>query len=176
MPELPSTTTFPAEPDQLEREELETVYLELRSSYRSLMISRGVYRGQAQRGREAMTTLEQRLWAIAAREASVRREAYEMLEIVTTVIGDLEDAGDDLTNEFALYQKGRTTYAGGGFLGRLIRAVISFIGRWTKTKQNLDTLLEKQQTMRQQLDQGSSIPTEAEGTVADGKEADGKDR
>lgn len=64
-----------------------------------------------------------------------------MLEIVTSVIGNLEDAGDDLTNEFARYQKGRTTYAGGGF-----------ISRWPHTKQNLDTLLEKQEAMKRQLD------------------------
>ena len=46
-----------------------------------------------------MAQLETKLRAIAEKEASVRAEAYEMLEIVTNVIGELEDAGDDLVME-----------------------------------------------------------------------------
>tara|TARA_Y100001968_G_scaffold266898_1_gene256597 strand:+ start:362 stop:562 length:201 start_codon:yes stop_codon:yes gene_type:complete len=61
--------------------------------------------------------------------ASVRAEAYEMLEIVTGVIGELEDAGDDLVSEYNAYEKGRKTYQGGSFIRRLIRAVIKFINR-----------------------------------------------
>lgn len=101
-----------------------------------------------------MRALEEKLRQIAEREASVRAEAYEMLEIVTGVIGDLEDAGDDLVNEFAAYQKGRKTYAGGSFIGRLIQAVIRFINRWTRSKQQLEVLLEKQASMKQQLESG----------------------
>ncbi|SBO42629.1 hypothetical protein [Cyanobium sp. NIES-981] len=154
MADLPSTTTFPPDPTELERETLETTYLSLRSSYRSLMVSRGIHRSQSQRSRDAMRALEEKLRQIAAREASVRAEAYEMLEIVTGVIGDLEDAGDDLVNEFAAYQKGRKTYAGGSFIGRMIQAVIRFINRWTRSKQNLEVLLEKQAAMKQQLEAG----------------------
>jgi len=154
LPDLPSTTTFPADPTALEREALDATYLTLRSSYRSLMVSRGIHRSQSQRSREAMRALEEKLRQIAEREASVRAEAYEMLEIVTGVIGDLEDAGDDLVNEFAAYQKGRKTYAGGSFIGRLMQAVIRFINRWTRSKQQLEVLLEKQASMKQQLESG----------------------
>ena len=51
---FPSTGKFPAEPTVLERDELDAVYLELRKSYRSLMVSRGLYRGKADRNRAAM--------------------------------------------------------------------------------------------------------------------------
>ena len=99
-----------------------------------------------------MHELESKLRAIAEREASVRKEAYEMLEIVTNVVGELEDAGDDLVNEFGLYQRGRRTYQGGGFIGRLIKAVATFIRRWTGTKQQLAAIVEKQQAVQLSLE------------------------
>ena len=150
---FPSTGDFPAEPDTLEREELDAAYLELRKNYRGLMVSRGVYRGKAERNREAMQQLEAKLREIASREASVRQEAYEMLEIVTNVVGELEDAGDDLVNEFGAYQRGRRSMQGAGFIGRLIKAVIRFINRWTSTKQQLQVLVEKQQSVQTQLEE-----------------------
>ena len=149
---LPSTSAFPSEISALERQELEEAYLELRKSYRGLMVSRGQFRGQAQRGREAIRELEIRIRAIAEKEASVRAESYEMLQIVSDVIGDLEDAGDDLVNEFGAYQMGRRTYQGGSFLGRLIKAVTSFIRRWTASKEKLETLVQKQQEMKTTLE------------------------
>ncbi|AII49680.1 hypothetical protein KR52_11080 [Synechococcus sp. KORDI-52] len=150
---FPPTGRFPAEPTSLEREELDAVYLELRKSYRGLMVSRGQYRGRADRNRAAMQQLEAKLREIAAREASVRQEAYEMLEIVTNVVGELEDAGDDLVNEFGAYQMGRRSMQGAGFIGRLIKAVIRFINRWTSTKQQLQVIVDKQQTIQAQLDE-----------------------
>ncbi len=156
---FPPTGDFPAKPDTLEREELDAAYLELRRCYRGLMVSRGVYRGKAERNREAMQQLETRLRAIATREASVRQEAYEMLEIVTNVVGELEDAGDDLVHEFGAYQKGRRSMQGAGFIGRLIQAVIRFINRWTSTKQQLQVLVEKQQTVQSHLEETGDGPT-----------------
>ena len=105
-----STTVFPSDPSELEPPELEESYLALQGNFRGAMIARGRFRGQAHRGRKAMVELESKLRVIAEREASVRAEAYEMLEILTNVVGELEDAGNDLVNEFGLYQKGRTTY------------------------------------------------------------------
>ena len=151
---LPPTGQFPAEPSQLEREELDAVYLELRRSYRGLMVSRGQFRGRAERNHAAMQQLETRLREIAGREASVRKEAYEMLEIVTNVIGELEDAGDNLVNEFGAYQMGRRSMQGAGFISRLIKSVIRFINRWTSTKQQLEVMVEKQQTMQAALQEG----------------------
>ena len=153
MPTLyPPTGHFPAHPQVLEREELDEAYGELRVAYRGLMVSRGVYRSKADQNRAAMQELETRLRAIAEREASVRKEAYEMLEIVTNVVGELEDAGDDLVNEFGLYQKGKSTYQGGRFIGRLVGAVIRFIRRWTGTKQQLAAIVEKQQAVQLSLE------------------------
>ena len=75
-----------------------------------------------------------------------------MLEIVTNVVGELEDAGDDLVNEFGLYQKGKSTYQGGRFIGRLVGAVIRFIRRWTGTKQQLAAIVEQQQAVQRSLE------------------------
>ena len=153
MPTLyPPTGHFPTHPQDLERETLDEAYNELRVAYRGLMVSRGVFRSKADQNRAAMQELEIRLRTIAEREASVRKEAYEMLEIVTNVVGELEDAGDDLVNEFGLYQKGRSTYQGGHFIGRLIRAVTTFIRRWTGTKQQLTAIVEKQQAVQLSLE------------------------
>ena len=136
----------------MDREELNSTYSTLRSSYKSVMISRGVFRSKADQNRAAMLELETKLRAIAEREASVRKEAYDMLEIVTNVVGELEDAGDDLVNEFGLYQKGKSTYQGGNFIGRLIKAVTTFIRRWTGTKQQLAAIVEKQQAVQLSLE------------------------
>lgn len=148
----PPTGHFPARPQELEREILDEVYSELRVAYRGLMVSRGLFRSKADQNRTAMLELEARLRSIAEREASVRKEAYELLEIVTNVVGELEDAGDDLVNEFGLYQKGRRTYQGGSFIGRLIKAVATFIRRWTGTKQQLAAIVEKQQAVQLSLE------------------------
>ena len=152
MPSLLPTGHFPSDPAGMDREALHTTYSELRSSYKSVMISRGVFRSKADQNRAAMLELETKLRAIAEREASVRKEAYDMLEIVTNVVGELEDAGDDLVNEFGLYQKGKSTYQGGNFIGRLIKAVTTFIRRWTGTKQQLAAIVEKQQAVQLSLE------------------------
>ena len=155
MPALLPTGHFPVDPSDLNRHDLNQTYCDLRNSYKSVMISRGVFRSKADQNREAMRELEIKLRAIAEREAGVRQEAYEMLEIVTSVVGELEDAGDDLVNEFGAYQMSRRSYRGGTFIGRLIKAVIRFINRWTSTKQQLEMIVEKQQTMQSQLQEGT---------------------
>ena len=153
MPTLyPPTGHFPASPEELERDTLDEAYSELRVAYRGLMVSRGLFRSKADQNRAAMQELEKRLRSIAEREASVRQEAYELLEIVTNVVGELEDAGDDLVNEFGLYQKGKGTYQGGTFIGRLIKALATFIRRWTGTKQQLAAIVEKQRDVQLTLE------------------------
>ena len=153
MPTLyPPTGHFPASPEELQRDTLDEAYSELRVAYRGLRVSRGVFRSRADQNRAAMQELETRLRSIAEREASVRQEAYELLEIVTNVVGELEDAGDDLVNEFGLYQKGKGTYQGGTFIGRLIKALATFIRRWTGTKQQLAAIVDKQQAVQLRLE------------------------
>ena len=148
----PPTGHFPASPEELERDTLDEAYSELRVAYRGLMVSRGLFRSKADQNRAAMQELETRLRSIAEREASVRQEAYELLEIVTNVVGELEDAGDDLVNEFGLYQKGKGKYQGGTFIGRLIKALATFIRRWTGTKQQLAAIVEKQRDVQLTLE------------------------
>jgi hypothetical protein len=142
---LPPTTDFPPDPEPLSREDLNSVYLELRNCYKSSMISRGQFRRRSIKARDETATLRQNLLDLAAREASVRTDIYQMLEIVTAIAGDLEDAGDDIVNEFGRYKLGRKTYQGGSFLGGLVQAVIRFINRWTHTKKRVVQLDQKRQ-------------------------------
>lgn len=142
---LPPTTDFPPDPEPLSRDDLNTIYLELRNCYKSSMISRGQYRSRSIKARDETATLKQNLLDLAAREASVRTDIYQMLEIVTAIAGDLEDAGDDIVNEFGRYKLGRKTYQGGSFLGGLVQAVIRFIGRWSQTKERVVQLDHKRQ-------------------------------
>ena len=66
MPKLfPPTGHFPASPQELERETLDEAYNELRGAYRSLMVSRGIYRSQSDQNRAAMLELETKLRSIA---------------------------------------------------------------------------------------------------------------
>lgn len=152
---LPPTTDFPPDPTVLSREDLDSVYLELRNCYKSSMRSRGQHRSLANRAREETALLKQRLLDLAAREASVRKDVYEMLEIVTALAGDIEDAGDDLVNEFGRYKLGRKSYQGGSFLGGLIQAVIRFINRWTHTKERVVELDQKRQAF---IDKTRDLP------------------
>ncbi len=149
---LPSTSAFTRQPSELERDALEAVYLDLRRNYATAIRGRSWYQGEVGRQRKAMTELEIRLRAIAEKEASVRSEAYEMLEIVTSVIGELEDAGDDLVTEYGNYVKGKKTFTGAAYIRGLIGAVLRFINRWTKSKDQLEQLVQKQQTMRRELE------------------------
>jgi len=149
---LPSTSEFPPDPERLSREDLNSTYRELRSCYTSSLRSRGQHRSLANKAKEEAAQLRERLLALAKREASVRTEVYEMLEIVTAIAGDLEDAGDDLVNEFGRYKLGRRTYQGGSFIGGLVQAVIRFINRWTSAKEKVVELDKKRQAFLEKSD------------------------
>jgi hypothetical protein len=71
------------------------------------MISRGIHRSRSEKQGGQLQELGQRLRALAAREASVKAEAYAMLEIVTDVVEHLDDAGDEMATAFGAYQLGR---------------------------------------------------------------------
>jgi len=152
---LPSTRDFPPDPTLLSREDLDSTYLQLRGCYSSLMRSRGQHRTLASKAREEAAILKQRLLDLARREASVRKDVYEMLEIVTVLAGDIEDAGDDLVNEFGRYRLGRKTFQGGSYLSGLMQAVIRFISRWTRTKDRVVELEQKRQAF---LDKTQDLP------------------
>ena len=142
---LPPTSDFPPDPVPLSRDDLNSAYLELRNCYKSSMRSRGQHRSLAIKAREETAQLKLRLLDLAAREASVRTDIYQMLEIVTAIAGDLEDSGEDLVKEFGHYKLGRKTYQGGFSLGGLVQAVVRFINRWTQTKERVVQLDQKRQ-------------------------------
>ena len=144
---LPPTSDFPQNPEPLEREVLNSTYLELRNCYSSLMRSRAQHRRLANKAKDETALLKERITALASRDLPQRQEIYELLEIVTAITGDIEDAGDDLVNGFSRYQKGRHTFQGGGYIGDLMRAVIHFINRWGRTKDRLGDLKQKQQEL-----------------------------
>lgn len=153
---LPPTSAYPSDPTVLEREKLDALYLELRGNYKSLMISRGIHRSRSQRQGEQLLELGTRLRDLATREASVRAEAYAMLEIVTDVVEHLEDSGDELSNAFGQYQLGRRSYNGGGGIARLIQAVIRFLNRWRQGKDRFGELSARHEALRDALDGSAS--------------------
>jgi hypothetical protein len=155
---LPPTSAYPSDPTALERDRLDALYLELRGNYKSLMISRGIHRSRAQRQGEQLRELSTRLRALATREASVKAEAFAMLEIIADVVEHLEDAGDEVSNAFGEYQLGRRAYSGGGGITRLIQAVIRFLNRWRLGKQRFEELSARQQTLRRALESSAEQP------------------
>jgi hypothetical protein len=155
---LPPTTAYPSDPKALERERLDALYLELRGNYKSLMISRGIHRSRSEKQGGQLLELGQRLRALAAREASVKAEAYAMLEIVTDVVEHLEDAGDEMNTAFGAYQLGRRSYNGGGSIGRLVQAVINFLNRWRTGKERFEQLSARQEALRASLE-GNELPS-----------------
>jgi hypothetical protein len=144
---LPPTSDFPPDPEPLERNVLNSIYLELRNCYSSLMRSRAQHRRLANKAKDEAALLKERITALASRDLPQRQELYELLEIVTAIAGDIEDAGDDLVNGFSRYKKGRHSFQGGGTIGDLVRAVIHFINRWGRTKDRLGDLKQKQQEL-----------------------------
>jgi hypothetical protein len=144
---LPPTSDFPPDPEPLERDVLNSTYLELRNCYSSLMRSRAQHRRLANKAKDETALLKERITALASRDLPQRKELYELLEIVTAIAGDIEDAGDDLVNGFSRYKKGRHSFQGGGTIGDLVRAVIHFINRWGRTKDRLGDLKQKQQEL-----------------------------
>ena len=88
MPELLPTGHFPVDPVALDRDDLNQTYCDLRNSYKSVMISRGVFRSKADQNRAAMRELESKLRAIAEREALIReRKANAKTAVQREAIG-----------------------------------------------------------------------------------------
>ncbi len=170
---LPPTSAYPSDPTALERERLDALYLELRGNYKSLMISRGIHRSRSEKQGGQLLELSQRLRALATREASVKAEAYAMLEIVTDVVEHLEDAGDEMGTAFGAYQLGRRSYNGGGNIARLIQAVISFLNRWRTGKERFEQLSARQEALRASLEGNAkqlSVLPESSQEMADGQD------
>jgi len=157
-PALPSTSQFPSDPARLERAELEAKYLELRESYKSLRISRGVFRSRSRQQSEQIQgqNLEQwnqgeRLRELASREAAVKARAYRLLEAVTEVMGHLEDAGDELSTAFGAFQLGKrrpgSSAYGGAAMPQLMKGVLHFLNRWRLGKQRFGVLMAEREAL-----------------------------
>jgi hypothetical protein len=116
------------------------------------MISRGIHRSRAEKQGSQLQELGQRLRSLATRQASVKAEAYAMLEIVTDVVEHLEDAGDEMNTAFGAYQLGRRSYNGGGNIGRLMQAVINFLNRWRTGKDHFEQLTARKQSLQATLE------------------------
>ncbi|MBE9153911.1 hypothetical protein [Cyanobium sp. LEGE 06113] len=67
----------------MSRENLNSTYRELCNCYKSSIRSRGQHRSLANKARDEKAPLKQRLLDLAALKASVRKDVYEMLGIVT---------------------------------------------------------------------------------------------
>lgn len=157
-PALPSTSLFPSDPSGLERAELEAKYLELRESYKSLKISRGVFRSRSRKQSEQIEgqNLEQwnqseRIRELIGREAAVKAKAYRLLEVVTEVMGHLEDAGDELSNSFGAFQLGKRRPGGSAYGGaampQLMKGVLHFLNRWRLGKQRFGQLMVEREAL-----------------------------
>jgi hypothetical protein len=111
------------------------------------MRSQAQHRRLVNKAKEETAQLKERLTAKAGSYLPQRKEIYELLEIVTAITGDIEDAGDDIVNGFNRYNKGRQSLHGGSYICDLIRAVIHFINRWGRAKDRLGDLKQKQQDL-----------------------------
>lgn len=157
-PALPSTSQFPGDPGKLERAELEAKYLQLRESYKSLKISQGVFRSRSRKQNAqiegqnlAQWNQSEQLRELASREAAVKARAYRMLEVVTEVMGHLEDAGDELSTAFGAFQLGKrrpgTSPYGGAAMPQLMKGVLHFLNRWRLGKQQFGQLMAEREAL-----------------------------
>ncbi|KGG12714.1 MULTISPECIES: hypothetical protein [Prochlorococcus] len=85
----------------------------------------------------------------ARREGSVRKDAYQTLEVLLKIIEELEDVGDALAAGYKEYQTGRRNYSGGAPIAELTNAVSSFNKIWSNTKEEIKPLLDKQGSMKE---------------------------
>lgn len=160
MPERALPSTFPSDPSAPERAELRMVYLPLRGSYISLRRSRGQFRGRTLRQDEEIRdqslqplAQSEHLRQLLEQEPELKAQSYAMPELVTDVIEQLEDAGDELSKGFGAYQLGKRR-PGGGSAGcgssglmaagasmpRLIKGVLHFLNRWRVVRQRFAEL------------------------------------
>ncbi|WP_448562425.1 hypothetical protein [Trichothermofontia sp.] len=80
--EYPPTTNFPTQLAQLERQELERVYLELRQNYKGLSISRGQLIGKVQTLRQQLEAQERQLAHVMQTLAAVAQEKQELYAVL----------------------------------------------------------------------------------------------
>ena len=95
----PSTTEFPARPEQLSRENLEQNYLKLRGYYKGLMISRGQFASKNRRIQNELEKYHQEQSKLVAQLSKLAQERKDLYE-VTKNLQELTARQDQLMQEF----------------------------------------------------------------------------
>ena len=160
-----STSDFPLKIIDLERSQLENAYLDLRDNYKRLKISRGLHVSHSQTKtfilqenqviQSSKANLEGRLRALALKEATVSKEIFEILELVTDAFEKFEDAGNKLILGYDEYETGRRTFQGGRSLKSLLDAVRNFFRSWSAIKNLIKSIALKQKSLTKKLEQGN---------------------
>ena len=163
MKHFPSTSEFPLKIVELPRSELETSYLSLRDWYKRLKISRGLHVSHSKtkslvlQQNEAIqatkSDLEARIRAIAIKEASVSKEIYEILDLVTDAFEQFEDAGNKLVLGYEEYETGRRSFQGGRSLKSLLDSVRDFFKSWKIIKDIIKSIALKQVSVTKKLEE-----------------------
>jgi hypothetical protein len=96
---------------------------------------------------------KQELKVLLEREAALRAEAYKVVDVVTDIIGKMEETGDELVTELKHYQNGRRGYDGSRSLKGLIRAVIRFSNFWNRTRAEVDRLVSQNKGFERRLEE-----------------------
>ncbi len=121
----PPTSHFPPQPSQLERHELEQVYLDLRQNYKGLSISRGQFAGKVQALRQQLEVQEQQLAHVMqtlARVAEEKQELYAVLDELEAVNRSQKALIDEVKDEFEAIKSDKSLSLMERF-NRLARAV-----------------------------------------------------
>ena len=163
MKHFPSTADFPLKIVELPRAELETSYLSLRDWYKRLKISRGLHVSHSKtkslvlQQNEAIQAskadLETRIRAIATKEASVSKEIYEILDLVTDAFEQFEDAGNKLVLGYEEYESGRRSFQGARSLKSLLDAVRNFFSSWKTVRDLIKSIALKQTSLTKTLEE-----------------------
>ncbi len=129
--EYPPTSHFPPQPSQLQRHELEQVYLDLRQNYKGLSISRGQFAGKVQKLRQQLEDQEQQLAHVMqtlALVAQEKQELYAVLDELEVVSRNQKALIDEVKDEFESV-KGNQSLSLLDRFNRMMRAVYRLLNQ-----------------------------------------------
>ncbi|WP_448571549.1 hypothetical protein [Trichothermofontia sp.] len=129
--EYPPTSHFPPQPSQLQRHELEQVYLDLRQHYKGLSISRGQFAGKVQKLRQQLEDQEQQLAHVMqtlALVAQEKQELYAVLDELAVVSRNQKALIDEVKDEFEAV-KGNQSLSLLDRFNRMMRAVYRLLNQ-----------------------------------------------
>ncbi|MBD2120686.1 hypothetical protein [Trichocoleus sp. FACHB-262] len=100
--EYRSVSEFPLHTAQLNREQIETAYQDIRNSYKSLVASRGQLVRRQTEAKNSLTTINQSLKQLSVTLEKVQKEKQQLQQALThslDVRKQLESWGDELTEQ-----------------------------------------------------------------------------